>query len=285
MSQRRPKSNRHTADHARPVVGEAVPLPSLGAFAPSPARAAAAEARLSADPAAALEAAATSAERESSPAEVPPLEVARILQALRDEVRALGQRLDGWQDGAMTRPATPEALSAPTPEKALRGPSAADEPPAASGPESAASPVPSGIAKGVERPGDRSTKSLSLRCRLRELSVLASDSSRSTRVLSAHEPFETRLALDLTADSNYVAFPVLCEVSVHARRLGSGQTSIAGEASQSIASAAEGASLRCKGLPLPAGLYRFVATAAVSGPGDARPRGVAFLDGGLIRVA
>jgi hypothetical protein len=95
-----------------------------------------------------------------------------------------------------------------------------------------------------------------------------------------------RLALDMLDDGIEIAYPVQCQVSVRARRLGGPDESsiLLGEESQTIASPAEPASLRCKGLPLPAGLYRLEAVAAVRGPGDARASGMAFVGGSLIRA-
>jgi hypothetical protein len=93
-----------------------------------------------------------------------------------------------------------------------------------------------------------------------------------------------QLALDLSKSSKHVALPLLCQVSIRARKLGGGESSVVGEASLSIASATETASLRCNGLPLPVGLYRFEASAALRGPHDTEANGAAFLDGGLVRV-
>ena len=302
MSQRKPKANRHSPNRAR-AVGEASPPRLLRAFGPSPARTETAQARLSDALAPALVAAASSPEREGPAAEVRPQdervdqgrrdgtlsatqaeEVGRIVQALRDEVRALGQRLDSRRDVVVARPAAAEAVSTAAPEEAPRATGPGDEPPAAR-PEPAPSPVPrppSGVAEGAGLPGQRRANSQPLRCRLRNLEVIAPDGSRATRVLSAHMPFEMRLALDLSRDSNPVGSPVLCEVSVRARRLGGGETSILGQASQNIASATKTVSLWSKGLALAEGLFRLEATAEVRGPGETR--GAAFFNGGLIRV-
>ncbi len=213
-------------------------------------------------------------------------EMARTLEELRDEVRALGQRLDTWRDVAVARPAGPEAVSSAAPEEALTATGGAAVPPVAS-PETAPSNArrpPSLVAKGVGLSGHGSAKAQPLSVRLRELSVLARGRFRSAQVLAARKPFEMELALDLSGNSNHVALPVLCQVSVRARRLGDGESIVVGHASQSIASATEVASLRCNGLPLAAGLYRFEASAAVRGPDDTGANGAAFLDGGLVRV-
>jgi hypothetical protein len=210
-------------------------------------------------------------------------ELGRIIEELRDEVRALGRRLDGGRE--LARPGTPGGVSPVAPEETPRSLGAGHEHRAAR-PESADSPAPGGGEESAGLRADESTEPAPLTCRLHELSLLAPGKSRSTLVLSAHVPFEMQVALEVAGDSNHVRYPLSCLVSVRARRLGSGEGSIVlGEASQRIASARETARFRCKGAPLASGLYRVEATAAVCGPGDARASGMAFLNGGLVRVS
>jgi hypothetical protein len=95
-----------------------------------------------------------------------------------------------------------------------------------------------------------------------------------------------RLAVDLSDAVGDVAFPAACQLSVRARRLGGGRDEgsiVLGESSQTIASAAGPARLRCTGLPV-AGLYRVEATASLRGPGETRATATAYLGGSLVRA-
>ena len=195
-------------------------------------------------------------------------------------------------DPAVASPVTPGAVSAAAPVEAPGAAVAAVDPaqgpgdePVAAAPEPAPSAVPRlpGVgAEAMSLPAKGRANPQPFRCRLRDLHVVAADGSHPTRVLRAHVPFEVRLAFDLSRDANPAGSAVLCEVSVQARSLGAGGTSIVGQASECIPAATRTVNLRCNGLPLTEGLFRLEATAAVWGPGDAR--GTAFVNAGLIRV-
>jgi hypothetical protein len=196
-------------------------------------------------------------------------ELRRVVATLRDEVRALGQRLAEREAAArQVAPGARAALAEIPQANAVQGPLAAGAPGSFGSPKSG------------------SAQAHPLRCQIRELAVLAPDGSGSTRVLPARVPFEMRLAVDVSDDGTAVACPVECQVSVRAHRLDSqaGRSILLGETCETLSSVADLSSLRCKSQPLAAGLYRLEAAAAVRGPGDARASGLAFLSGSLVRA-